>query len=77
MSSFQHEFPKRTRCSECNGIARIGFVAHELQTRTGEELVKDLHQTHADGKLWLHDKCAVAVYFCEKCLNAEALWNQG
>ena len=74
--SFQDEFPKRTLCSKCNGVARIGFVAHEFQTGTGEEFVTDLHQNQADGKLWLHDACAVAVYFCENCLNAEALWNQ-
>ena len=26
---------------------------------------------------WLHDACAVAVYFCKKCLNTTALYNQG
>ena len=25
---------------------------------------------------WLHDCCAVAVYFCRACLNSTALYNQ-
>jgi len=29
------------------------------------------------GGYWLHDCCAVAVYFCTKCLNTSALYNQG
>lgn len=41
-------------------------------------LVCSLHENDPDGEgFWLHDCCAVAVYFCKKCLQPTALYNQG
>lgn len=76
----------------CGGEARIGFVAHEgldgiLKPPDGEVHGKDLngqpfvcslHENDPKGEgFWLHDCCAVAVYFCKKCLSPTALYNQG
>ena len=39
--------------------------------------VCSLHLNEGKGGFWLHDCCAVAVYFCVDCLNPTALYNQG
>jgi hypothetical protein len=76
--SWQKEFPETTPCCKegCDGEARLGFVAMERNNKG--DLVCDLYPNDPDGKgLWLHDLCAVAVYFCKKCLETTALYNQG
>lgn len=82
--TFQTAFPEETTCVHCSGNARIGFVAHEVDDK-GKDSDSDLPPAYVcqmneqgkDDKLWLHDLCAVAVYFCEKCLSPTALYNQG
>lgn len=79
--TWQEDFPETTDCVHnlCDGEARIGFVAHEgSEVSTPDERVYKLHPNKFDeGEAWLHDCCAVAVYFCKKCLNPTALYNQG
>lgn len=73
-NTWQKEFPEETECCRCKGIARIGFVAFEGH---GEErYISELHSNEGKGKYWLHDACAVAVYFCRECLETTALYNQ-
>lgn len=71
-------------------MARFAFVAHELmgranfadaeflaKVRATKKLVCELYETTGEsGGLWLHDCCAVAIYFCPFCLNPTALYNQ-
>jgi len=73
--TWQQKFPEETVCVYCGGKARIGFVAYEGH---GEpEYVCHLHENDPGGSgYWLHDACAVAVYFCRKCLKPTALYNQ-
>lgn len=74
--SWQAPFPKTTKCVHCGGGARIGFVTKENQ---GEDsYVSDLRKNDpcGDGGLWPHDAVAVAVYFCKRCLEPTALYNQ-
>lgn len=79
----QAEFPKTTECCRCKGVARISFVAHEgmsnRPTVIGEKHTRvcDLHRNKSKGGYWLHDLCAVAVYFCKECLETTAHYNQG
>ena len=85
--TWQGEFPEETPCCECGGKSRIGFVAHEgmsgadrpIYPRDFNQFVCDLHENEGSdgGDFWLHDCCAVAVYFCKECLKATALYNQG
>jgi len=85
--TWQNEFPKETVCCRCGGKSRIGFVAHEamsendkvIHPRDFNQFVCDLHTNEGgdSGDYWLHDCCAVAVYFCTKCLETTALYNQG
>jgi hypothetical protein len=80
--SWQRNFPATTPCVHfgCKGIARIGFVAHEGLKGTrdkGGKRVYNLHKNKGSGSYWLHDLCAVAVYFCRVCLETTALYNQG
>ena len=85
--SWQGEFPEMTPCCRCGGDSRIGFVAHEAMTKKDDvifprdfvQYVCDLHDNKGGdgGDYWLHDCCAVAVYFCKKCLETTALYNQG
>ena len=75
--SWQSKFPKTTKC-KCGGEARLGFVAHEFDTKQNSgKFVCDLYENEYDQKrAWLHDAIAVAVYFCKKCLEPTALYNQ-
>ncbi len=75
--SWQNEFPEETKCCRCKGMARIGFVAHEaIDEEEDVKFVASLHVNEGKGALWLHDACAVAVYFCKDCLKPTALSNQ-
>ncbi len=89
--TWQADFPETTTIIQhqrrggqgelCDGEARIAFVAHEGGVGQGcgdGPFVCDLHENKYDeGEAWLHDCCAVAVYFCKKCLRPLALYNQG
>ncbi len=77
--TWQAEFPEITKCCKCGGEARIGFVAHEKMSDNDNEgpFVAALHPNEGKGNFWLHDCCAVAVYFCKDCLKPTALYNQG
>lgn len=88
--TYQAEFPETIlvthvlRGSEtggevCNGESRIAFVTHEeLDEGDSSPYVCDLHENKFhEGEAWLHDCCAVAVYFCKKCLQPLAQYNQG
>jgi len=81
--TWQAEFPETTKCCRCKGTARIGFVAHEgidekvIYPRDFVQFVCDLHENEGKSGYWLHDCCAVAVYFCKDCLETTALYNQG
>jgi len=75
--SWQDEFPEETECCWCKGNARIGFVAHEgMADCAPNRSVASLHKDEGKGGFWLHDCCAVAVYFCRECLKTTALYNQ-
>jgi len=73
-NTWQQPFPEETECCRCKGAARIGFVASEGQDE--KEYVSDLHPNEGKGGYWLHDACAVAIYFCRECLQTTALYNQ-
>jgi len=76
--TWQTKFPKTTKCKSCDGEARIGFVAHEAMDKDDKKPhICSLHPNEGEGCHWLHDCCAVAVYFCRDCLNPTALYNQG
>lgn len=77
--SWQNEFPEITSCCKCKGVSRIGFVVHEGMSDDDKEgpFVYDQHPNEGKGGYWLHDRCAVAIYFCKECFEATALWNQG
>jgi len=77
--SFQKDFPEETACQHCGAQgARIAFVAHEMdETKGSKNYVCKLHKNEPkEGGLWVHDSCCVAVYFCRRCLEASALYNQ-
>jgi len=70
--SHQQAFPENVRCNHCKAFARIGFVAHEgFADDDSGPYVCDLHDDR-----WLHDVCAVAVYFCSRCQQSTSLSNQ-
>ncbi len=74
--SWQDTFEETVECVHCEAEARIGFVAHEnYKEEKGGPFVCDLHQNEK-GEMWLHDCCCVAVYFCTKCLDTTAKYNQ-
>ena len=79
--SWQAKFPEETECCRCKGIARIGLVIQEKKAakpgKLPQAFVCHLHQNEGKGGYWLHDLCAVAVYFCKDCLEPTALYNQG
>ena len=78
--SWQEFFPETTECVHCSGISRIGFVVFESPSDepiNEQRFVSNLHPNDPDGEgYWLHDCCAVAIYFCKGCLEPTALYNQ-
>lgn len=76
--TWQDPFPETTECLKCHGECRLGFVTHEFDTEQGKgNFLCDLYPNDPDGDgYWLHDACSVAVYFCRKCLEPTALYNQ-
>ena len=73
-NSWQEDFPEETECCQCGGNARMGFVSKEEDEK---EYVCDLYENEGEnGKFWLNDACAVAIYFCEDCGEPTALYNQ-
>jgi hypothetical protein len=72
--TWQSPFPKTTKCDKCGGTCRIGFVTKEMKGE--EEYVCRLHENKGIKDYWLHDSCAVAVYFCKDCLEVKAMYNQ-
>ena len=76
----QDPFSETKTCPLCGHEAQMAFVAHEGidDYDTTADAVCNLHETtgkRGDG-LWLHDWCAVAVYFCRGCLKPTADYNQ-
>lgn len=76
--TWQKKFPEKTKCVHCKGEARIGFVAHEglEEEILLKKCVCGIHK-NSKGNLWPHDCITCAVYFCKKCLEPTALYNQG
>ncbi len=72
--SYQGKFPKETECVHCKGKAKIAFTMIE-RFQENDKYISGLYKNKRN-KLWLHDCCAVAVYFCEDCLEPTALANQ-
>lgn len=81
--TWQNDFPEQVNCVHCLGKAHIAFVAHEdidkddKDDKEGKNVYHLRKTTGRKGGLWLHDSCAVAVYFCTKCLQPTARYNQG
>ena len=72
--TWQTPFKPTVKCVHCGGEARLAFVAYEDD---GEpEYLCDMRPNGGEGDLWLHDACAVAVYFCKECLEPTAEYNQ-
>ncbi len=75
-ATFQDNFPSDTQCIYCGGLSQHTFTAIENEESFTPK-IKNLHiQYGIKGGLWLHDDCAVAVYFCRVCLKPTALFNQ-
>jgi hypothetical protein len=72
--TWQAPFSKTTTCARCGGESRLAFVMKE-QHSTGD-IVATLHENGGKGDFWLHDRCAIAVYFCRDCLNPAVKYNQ-
>ena len=74
-ATFQDSFTETVECVHCGSMARVGFVAHEMNEERGAQYICDLHHNENEN-MWVHDACCVAVYFCTKCLNTTAVFNQ-
>ena len=76
-ASWQEPFEESIKCKKCErGNARIMFVAIENEEDKDEGFICDLYKNMKDDKYWVHDACAVAVYLCERCFEANAEVNQ-
>jgi len=73
--SFQAEFPKTTKCHQCNGEARIMFVAIE-ESQEEYHWICDLHENKDKGNYWVHDAISCAVYLCKDCFETTSILNQ-
>jgi hypothetical protein len=77
-NSHQGDFPETTTCVHCQALSEIGFTVLEKPSGGEERFVSDLYKNDPKGTgYWLHDCCAVAVYFCPICFRSTSLFNQG
>ena len=74
--TWQEPFQENIPCKKCGKNARIMFVAIENEIKEKDGFICKLHENMKDGKYWVHDACAIAVYLCEKCFEANAEINQ-
>ena len=80
--TWQEAFEPTVMCSNCYSEALIAFVAHEGLDEDDADAARvyDMHTNkgrRGRGGYWLHDRCAVAVYICQDCFEATAIFNQG
>jgi len=81
-ATFQEPFGEVITCVHCKGPTRIAFVAAETfivaESQKDPVYVCDLHPNEKSrgGAYWVHDAMATAVYLCEKCCGATAVYNQ-
>jgi len=72
-NSWQGEFSPKSVCLHCGATSRFAFSVKE---ESGEDqYVCDLYDNKKD-KMWPHDAVAVAIYFCENCLETTSKYNQ-
>lgn len=79
-NTWQANFEPNTECVHCGKNARIAFVAAEEGGTNNKEYVANLHHntiSEDDGKFWVHDVMAAAIYLCEVCAKATVIYNQG
>jgi len=77
--SWQQKFDLITDCVHCGEEARIAFVVYETyEEGKKNRFVVDLHKNELalGGSFWPHDAISCAVYFCTKCTEPTALYNQ-
>ena len=74
--TWQSSFPKTIKCHLCGGKARHAFTVKEDFSKKTKKYVCDLYDNGGEGDFWLHDCCAVSIYFCKDCLEPSALYNQ-
>jgi hypothetical protein len=76
--SFQSPFPTEVECVHCGCDARMAMVVAESGPPKQTEHLCRLYENdmRGEGGFWVHDCCAVAIYFCKKCAEVTALMNQ-
>jgi hypothetical protein len=70
--TYQNTFETSIKC-DCGGSAHIACVVDDDQ---GE--ISKLREVNGfnEEELWIHDSCAIAVYFCKRCMSCITLYNQ-
>lgn len=77
--SLQKRFKPIEKCVHCGEDARIAFAITEKYIEgIKDKFICDLNKNEkiSGGPFWPHDAVSVAVYFCTKCAEATAKWNQ-
>lgn len=74
-ASWQDDFAPTMVCNKCKGNCRVMFTAIEDETEGKGNFVADLYE-NIEGKMWVHDAIAVAVYLCENCFEPNIELNQ-
>ena len=74
--TWQAPFEQNTECCHCGENARLALVFREDQA--DKKYISDIHDNTIakGGKFWPHDAVAIAIYFCEKCYEPTAEYNQ-
>lgn len=69
-NTYQQPFPQATPCAYCKVEARPLMVVDD-----DEGLIQGQGLFITSG-IWPHDCMAIALYFCPKCGEITAIWNQ-
>ena len=80
--TWQENFPEHADCPYCGG-KETADIAVVIAEDVEDEYICGLHDNDFDKwdesddpGYWVHDACAIAVYFCRRCLKTVAETNQ-
>lgn len=68
----QADWPESIKCPKCKGTADLMLVVSDPRGKISDSAPKGLKR----GDTWPHDSMAIAHYFCTKCGEIQAKWNQ-
>ena len=70
----QVDWPETIKCPKCKDEADLLMVVHDPRGVVSD--MSPYRDPKTGSPIWPHDSMAIALYWCGKCGEIEARWNQ-